>query len=117
MDQLARYTIRFDTLDAASASSAAESLRRTLRDTDPTIQSTLVRTDPEALDFGTAIHVALAAPAIIQLAKGISNWLGRTPSSRVTVIDANGIVVVENISLRDAPRLAKELQERSRERK
>jgi hypothetical protein len=112
MDGPIRYTVRFDGLDAAQASRAAESLRRTLKDTDPTIKARRVRSDPEALDFGSNLEILLAAPSILELAKGISSWLGRTHSSKVTVLDIEGAVIVENISARDAAGLAEKLQAR-----
>jgi hypothetical protein len=113
MEQPVRYTIRFDGLDeAADAGRAAESLRRSLRDVDPTIQATRVRSSAEAMDFGTMLAVVLAAPAIVELAKGITNWLARTPSSRLTVIGPDGSTIVENISARDAADLAEKLQAR-----
>jgi hypothetical protein len=89
---------------------AAENLRRTLQDCDPAIRAQLVRTDLDALDLGTALEIVLAAPAIIELAKGISSWLGRTHSGRVTVTDAQGAIIVENITARDAAGLAEKLR-------
>jgi hypothetical protein len=110
MDQSIRYTIRFDGLEAADASRAAESLRRSLLEIDPTIKAKQARTDEEAMDFGTSLAVILATPAVITLAKGISNWLARTPTSKLTVIGPNGKTIVENISAKDAADLAEKLQ-------
>lgn len=112
MDQPFRYTIRFDDLEAANAGLAAESLRRTLQDIDPAIQAKRVRADPEALDFGTMLEVILAGPSILELAKGITNWLGRVHSSKLTVIGSDGTTIVENISSHDAASLAEKLQAR-----
>jgi hypothetical protein len=110
MDELIRYTIRFDGLEAGDAGRAADSLRRTLQEVDPMIQAERSRTDPEAMDFGAALAVVLATPAIVELAKGIANWLARTHSSRVTVIGSDGTTIVENISAREAGDLAEKLQ-------
>ncbi len=110
MDQPIRYTIRFDGLEAADAGRAAESLRRSLQEADPTIQGRRVRTEGEAMDFGTALEVVLAAPAMVEFAKGVASWLGRTHSSKVTVIGPDGTTIVENISARDAASLAEKLQ-------
>jgi hypothetical protein len=109
MDQPARYTIRFDGLEAADAGRAAESLRRTLQEVDPMIQAKRVRTDVEALDFGASLAVILATPAMLTLAKGISNWLARTPTSKLTIIGADGKTIVENIGAADAAELAEKL--------
>jgi hypothetical protein len=116
MDQPLRYIIRFDGLEAADAGRAAESLRRSLLEVDPTIKAKRVRTDPEAMDFGVTLSIVLAAPAIIELAKGISNWLNRTHSSKLTVIASDGTVILENVSAREAADLAEKLQARHGER-
>ncbi len=87
MDNSIHYTIRFDDIEAADAGRAAESLRRSLQDVDPTIVARRARSDTDAMDFGPALEIVLTAPAIIELAKGISNWLSRTHSSRLTMID------------------------------
>ncbi|MGD0109456.1 MAG: hypothetical protein ABSC06_36305 [Rhodopila sp.] len=110
MQQSVRYTIRFDGMEAADAGRAAESLRQTLLDVDPTIQATRVRTDAEVMDFGATLAIILAAPAIVELAKGITNWLARSHSSRLTVIGPDGSTIVENISARQAAGLAEKLQ-------
>jgi hypothetical protein len=112
-EQLGRYIVRFETdLPTADAARAAESLRRSLQELDPTIAVKRVRTETEALDLGASLEVILAAPAIIQFAKGISNWLARTHSSRVTITGPDGSTIVENISAREATDLAVKLQTR-----
>jgi hypothetical protein len=110
MEQPIRYTVRFDGLEAADAGRAAESLRRTLQEVDPTIQAKRVRSDQDAMDIGTTLEIVLAAPAIVELAQGISDWLRRTHSSKVTLIGQDGTTIVENISAREAAGLAAILQ-------
>ena len=68
------------------------------------------------MDFGTALEIVWAAPAIVELAKGIASWLGRTHSSKLTVIGPDGTTIVENINARDAAGLAEKLQARHGER-
>jgi hypothetical protein len=110
MDQPVRYTIRFGDLEAAEAGRAAESLSRSLLEIDPTIQAKRVRTDEAAMDFGASLAVILATPAIITLAKGISDWLARSPTSKLTVIGPGGKIIVENISAKNAADLAEKLK-------
>lgn len=105
-----RYIIRFDGVAAADAGRAAESLRRSLQDLDPEINAKRVRSNSDTMDFGSTLEIILAAPAIVVLAKGLANWLERTHSSRLTVVDAAGSIIVENISARDAVGLAEKLQ-------
>lgn len=109
MGEPLRYTVRFEGLEGADAGRAAESLRRSLQEVDPTIQSKRVRTDSEAMDLGGALEIVLAAPAILELAKGITAWLQRTHTSKVTITGPDGSTVVENISARDAADLARKL--------
>jgi hypothetical protein len=112
MDQPIRYTVQFEGLDAADAARAAESLRRFLQEVDPTIQAKRVRTERETMDLGSVLEVILAARAITELTKGISNWLSRTHSSKVTVIGPDGKTIVENIGASEAAELAEKLQVR-----
>jgi hypothetical protein len=114
MSERVQYTVHFVGLTDADAGRATESLRRALQEVDPTIQARQVRTNAEALDFGTALAVFLTAPAAVELARGISNWLTRTPSSKVTVIGPDGTTIVENIGARDAARLAETLPKHGR---
>jgi hypothetical protein len=47
----------------------------------------LIRPDPNAMDIGSVVSVALAAPAIVELARGIAAYLaGLAPSERRIVI-------------------------------
>src|SRR5207302_8357899 len=112
MNPVPKCLIRFDTLEAAEAGRAAESLRRALHEVDPAIEARRVRTDPSAMDFGSALEIVLAAPAFIELARGIANWLARSHTSKLTIIAQDGITIVENIGARDAVNLAEKLEAR-----
>ena len=109
MNELLRYTIRFEGLEVRDAGEAAESLRRTLIDEAPSVEARRVRADHDAMDFGAGLVVVLTAPAVVELAKGIAAWLVRTHSSKVTIMRSDGKVVVENIDARDAVNLAEKL--------
>jgi hypothetical protein len=109
MEQTSRYTIRFNEMEPADAGRAADSLQRSIQEADPTIQAKRTRVDDEAMDFGASLAVILATPAIVALAKGISNWLARTHTSRLTVIGPDGKTIVENIGAREAVYLAEKL--------
>jgi hypothetical protein len=110
MEQPNRYIIRFDGMERPNAGQAAESLRRSLQEVDPAIQAKRIRTDSEALDFGSALAVVLAAPAVVTLAKGISNWLARSRTSKLTVIGPDGAIIAENIGAKDAITLVEKLE-------
>jgi hypothetical protein len=106
------YLIRFDGLESADA---AAQRRRTLQDIDPTIQAKREQTDEDRMDFGASLAVILATPAIITRARGISKWLARTPTSKLTVIGPYGKTILD-ISARQAAGLAKKLRARHGER-
>jgi membrane-associated two-gene conflict system component 1 (EACC1) len=110
MEHSLRYIIRFEGLEAGDAGQAAESLRRTLIDEAPGVDARRARTDDDSMDFGTTLVVVLAAPAVVELAKGIAAWLARTHSSKVTITRQDGTVVVENIGAREAVNLLERLQ-------
>ena len=109
MDEIVRYVIHFGDLPAGDASRAAASLQRHLHEVSPAIQSKQVRTDHETMDFGAALEVLLAAPAVAELARGISGWLARTHSGKLIVIDQNGTLIADNISSKEAAELARRL--------
>jgi hypothetical protein len=106
------YMIRFEGMPPSDAGLAAENLLRSLRYSNPTFVGKRVRTDPEAMDFGSVLAVALAAPAVVELAKGIANWLARTHSSRVTIVGPDGVAIAENIGAGEAAALVQRLSER-----
>jgi hypothetical protein len=112
MDDLVTYTIRFDGMPPSDAGRAAESLLRSLRENNPALVGKRVRSDPEAMDFGAVLAVSLAAPAVVELAKGIANWLARTHSSKVTIITSDGIAIAENIGAGEAATLMQRLGEK-----
>jgi hypothetical protein len=112
VDQPTHYLIRFDGLESADA---AAQRRRTLQDIDPTIQAKREQTDEDRMNFGASLAVILATPAIITRARGISKWLARTPTSKLTVIDPYGKTILD-ISARQAAGLAKKLRARHGER-
>jgi hypothetical protein len=105
-----RFAIRFDGLEGADAGQAADSLRRTLQEVDPTIRCKRLRSDADAMDFGAILQVVLAGHATVELARGLTNWLSHTHSSKLTVIDADGKIIVENISAKQAFDLAEKLR-------
>jgi len=62
------------------------------------------------MDFGTALSVALTAPVLVELAKGVAAWLARTHDSKVTITCPDGTVAAENINARQAIDLIKALR-------
>ena len=109
MDEYLQFIISFQNHQAAEASQSAESLRSAILEEAADIAVRRVRTDPEAMDMGTALSVGLAAPALAGLVKGIAAWLARAHGRRITISRPDGTLVVGDIGARQAADLAETL--------
>lgn len=105
MSNLVEYIISFPSASVAESGENAEDLRGFLREIAPEIEARRIRTDSETMDMGASLAVVLAAPAAIQLAKGIGDWLRKTNTSKVTIKTADGSIVIDNISSKNAAAL------------
>jgi hypothetical protein len=99
----ATVKIAFPDVDDAEAHEQAQNLLSELKqdsDLRPQLdltQTKIIRTDQEALDFGTTLIAVLGTPAIIILARAIRSWMERTG----TDMDING-VRIRNVRSQDA---------------
>lgn len=111
MSTTTEYTISFFCESIADANQLAEELTDSLRDAAPSAVTKRIRTDLESMDMGAALAVFLTAPVAVELAKGISNWLARFRTSKITITRPDGSIVVENIGASDAMKIARILQD------
>jgi len=51
----------------------------------PNIKVKQARLESSAQDFGSSLIIALSAPAIVALAKGLANWLSIQSSEEITI--------------------------------
>jgi Effector Associated Constant Component 1 len=104
-----RLEIEVESEQPGQAGSQAAELQDYIRDIDADLHVERVRTDSAAQDFGASLAVVLAAPGAIALARGISRWLERRNTSKVTLKSRDRSLTVENVSSRSAAELAQEI--------
>ena len=58
-------------------------------------------------DLGSIIAIVLGSSSVTLLARGLSDWLGRTPSAKISVTDENGKLGMDaqNVTSKDTVRL------------
>lgn len=100
------YIITFDDLPAADANRYAEELRQALLDASPDVEVHRQREDPRTQDFGATLVLLLAAPATEAIINAISNWLTLRNRASVSIKTADGEIVVQNVSSKNAVELA-----------
>jgi len=101
------FKIRFQDLSVAEAGVQAARLRQEILDSSPDVRVELEKEDPNAQDFGSTLILVLGAPAIVAIAKGIANYLGRA-RGRI-IIERDGRIIAEGISGEDAARIVEAL--------
>jgi Effector Associated Constant Component 1 len=100
------YVIKFEGTSLADANRYADDLRDALLDVSPEIRVAVKRDDPSTMDFGGTLVVVLGTSAVIAIAKGIQSWLQRRDTATITIETPNGKAIAQNISGRNAVRLA-----------
>jgi hypothetical protein len=100
------YIITFDDLPAADANRYAEELRQALLDASPVVEVQRQREDHSTQDFGATLVLLLTAPATGAIINAISNWLTLRNRASVSIRTADGEIVVQNISSKNAVELA-----------
>lgn len=107
------YSIRFEGVSEADAGVYAGELRDALVDASDEVEVDLVRDDPNKQDFGTILSIVLGAPAVVAIAKALGDWLKMRAGASVTFTTAEGKVVLENISAKDAASIGRRLLEKN----
>jgi hypothetical protein len=86
------FVIRFEGLSAAEAGEKAELLVEALRNATPSVRAEVVKTNQEAMDMGATVLLALSAPAIVAVAKGIANFIARERPGELLIDGKHGQV-------------------------
>jgi hypothetical protein len=107
MESLDTLVVTFEDIPVADAGKNVAALREQLLDDCPGITANVRKDDPTTQDFGATLVFVLGAPAIVALAKGISNYLSRRPNG-ILVVKKNGDVIFRGDSA-DAAVIAKAL--------
>jgi hypothetical protein len=104
------FIIRFEDMTVAEANIMTESLRDAILDSHRDVSIERLRDDPSAQDFGATLVLLLAAPAAVEVAKGIARWLERYQSAKLRIESPDGTLLVENLTGKQAIELTKLLQ-------
>lgn len=105
MDQQT-YIVTFEGVSPSDAQHYAEELQDALLDAIPNITVQRRREDPLTQDFGATLILILGAPAVVAVVKAVRDWLIRRNSASLTWKTADGELVVQGISSKNAAELA-----------
>jgi hypothetical protein len=105
-------SISFPGKSTAEANQLAAELQNEIEMMDAHVEVERVRNQADTLDFGATLLLVLAAPAIVELAKGpatelakgIAAWMKRTGTS-ISVKLGDKDVLVKNVDSADLPRV------------
>ena len=103
-----KFKIRFEGISIAEANSKANRLRDDILDSVFNVDVYIEKENQSYQDAGSTLILILGTPAILALAKGISNYLSRD-RAKIT-IEKDGKIVAVNISGDDAARIAETFQ-------
>jgi len=103
------YVITLKGASGEIASRYASELRNALLDATPDIEVEQRRADARTQDFGSTLVLVLGTPAVLAVAKALGDWLQKRHSA-VIDIAKDGHIHAENITSKDALRLAELFQ-------
>ena len=100
------YTIEFGGASSADANIYADQLRGVLLDADAAVSVETRRAHRDAQDLGSILTIVLGTQAVVVIAKALGDWLKLHHSVSVNIKTADGTYVAENITAKDARKLA-----------
>ena len=105
MDQQT-YIVTFEGVPLADAHRYAEELRNALLDATPDLTVQRRRENPLTQDFGATLVLTLGTPAVVAVVTAVGNWLKLRNSASLTWKTADGHMIVQNITSKNATELA-----------
>lgn len=73
------------------------------------LDANLLRRNPDAMDVGTIVSIALGAPAVVVLAKGLAEWMVRKNQTSI-ILQKDGVrLEVKNASNEGLDQLIKKI--------
>ena len=103
------YIVTFEGVSPSDANRYAEELRNVLLDTTADIAVQRKRESPQTQDFGSTLILILGTPAVGAVVTAVSNWLQLRKNASLTWKTADGEMIVQNISSKNAVELAQQL--------
>jgi hypothetical protein len=94
---MTEFSLSIEGVNVAQANSDVQSLEKQINLAAPAVDTKVVRSDPNAQDFGATLVLVLGTPAIIALAKGIADWLKAraTGTTSLKLHDKDGNLILE----------------------
>jgi hypothetical protein len=83
---------------AGEANQLANRLLRWLESSEVDVEVSRIKTDNTSMDGGITVAAILAAPAVVELAKALGQFLLRYQNSKITIKTADGEIVGENLT-------------------
>lgn len=105
MDQQT-YMVTFEGVSPAEAQRYAEELRNALLDATPDITVHRSRESSLTQDFGASLILILGTPAVVAVVKAVADWLTLRHRASLTLKTADGELMVQNITSKNAAELA-----------
>lgn len=103
-----RIAIAFPECPPAQASRRASELEQWLQRNVEDITIERTRTDPDAMDLGMVLTILVSSAAAVHVAKGVRDWLARTPSG--TIDWSDGKLVAKGLTSADMVKVVEHLQ-------
>ena len=102
------YTISFDDVSIGDGNKLATELKNYLVSMAD-INAIITQENPNTQDIGSVLTIILGSTAIKTLVTGLSNWLLKTQSRKIT-IKKDGTIIGENLSSGDVKRILEHIQ-------
>jgi hypothetical protein len=93
--------LHFDT-PLARANQLAEELQTHIRNTCK-VDLPRVKADPNTMDAGSVLTIALTAPTLVAVAQGIRTWLSKKNNIKIVFKDEKNTIIGSGLSGKDLP--------------
>src|SRR2546427_521620 len=100
------YIVTVEGVSPADTHRYAEELRNALLDATPDLTVQRRRENPLTQDFGATLVLILGTPAVVAVVTAVGNWLKLRNSASLTWKTADGHMIVQNITSKNATELA-----------
>jgi hypothetical protein len=99
------YIVTIEEDSPANIQRYAEELRNFILDATPDITVARRRENPLTQDFGATLVLTLGTPAVVAMVTAVGNWLKLRTSASLNWKTADGHVIVQNITSKNATEL------------
>ncbi len=100
------FIVTVEGVSPADTHRYAEELRNALLDATPDLTVQRRRENPLTQDFGATLVLILGTPAVVAVVTAVGNWLKLRNSASLTWKTADGHMIVQNLTSKNATELA-----------